>query len=257
MKSQFLRQYTILLIIFCTNLAIAQVGINTKNPATTFHIDAKGDNTSAIIGTDDVVFDTQGRLGIGMAPIYTSPLQINGGITLKDGTQGIGKVLMSDAAGNASWGEAVLETQSIPFPSGITIPYNATGYLQSGVSLSLPPGRYAINTSLLFRTDPIVDIPQNTNLVVRYTFSDSGAALGATASADLENTKYMLADVVESSRHGFSVGTFIINNSTSGNKRYYLIGGDITSRNIALSGGLSFGMSFFLENGIVVYKLSN
>lgn len=260
MKHNILKLYTVLtLFTLSIDISIAQVGINTTKPAGIFHIDGKGDNITAAVGTDDIVVDNKGRMGIGMVPAdvsgYVSRLQINGGITYKNGTQGAGKVLISDDNGIASWGEVSAYTQTVVFGSGVYMPYNTTGYLQSGTSFLLPPGRYAVNISILFRFWPIIAIPQDSYIMVRFTFSNSNAASGATASPDLENTNYMFAQISELSAFAFSVGTFIIHNSTSADKRYYLIGGNTSFKNIT-SGEIGFAMPH-LENSIIIYKLSN
>jgi hypothetical protein len=91
------------------------VGINTENPKGVLHIDGAANNPlsgtiSAVQAADDVVVDTLGRMGIGVAApkakvhIYSdTPGEA---IRIADGTQGNGKALVSDADGKASWGTA-------------------------------------------------------------------------------------------------------------------------------------------------------
>lgn len=96
-------------------VAFSQVGINTTNPLGILHIDGAKDNPAS--GTpnasqqaNDIVATADGRLGIGtLSPTARLELNTASGSALKitDGTQGIGKVLTSDASGLAIW-------QSIP-----------------------------------------------------------------------------------------------------------------------------------------------
>jgi microcystin-dependent protein len=58
-----------------------------------------------------------GRLGIGVT-VPTASLHVNGTMRLVDGTEAAGKVLVSDASGNASWGQAM--------PSGAVSAYAGT-----------------------------------------------------------------------------------------------------------------------------------
>ena len=79
------------------------------------HIDGAANNPlsgtiSAVQAADDVVVDTLGRVGIGVAApaakvhIYSdTPGEA---IRIADGTQGNGKALVSDADGKVSWGTA-------------------------------------------------------------------------------------------------------------------------------------------------------
>ncbi|MCB0402193.1 MAG: hypothetical protein KDD41_08920 [Flavobacteriales bacterium] len=49
-----------------------------------------------------ITIDADGEVGIGTtAPVNT--LHVNGGVTITDGTEGAGKILTSDASGNATW----------------------------------------------------------------------------------------------------------------------------------------------------------
>lgn len=93
-------------------IAFSQVGINTTNPLGILHIDGAKDNPAT--GTpnvsqqaNDIVATADGMLGIGtLTPTARLELNsgtVNGALKITDGTQGIGKVLTSDASGLATW----------------------------------------------------------------------------------------------------------------------------------------------------------
>ncbi|KQT24117.1 hypothetical protein ASG22_08865 [Chryseobacterium sp. Leaf405] len=99
---------SLLLLSFGNTAYFAQVGINTQNPQTIFHVDGAKDNPA--IGTpnaaqqlNDVVVTSLGRVGIGTnAP--TNNLEVNSGTS---GTSGVkltqlpnAPVLSTDASGN-------------------------------------------------------------------------------------------------------------------------------------------------------------
>lgn len=101
--------------IFSLGLLQAQVGINTKIPhaSSAFHIDGKGDNTSATPSVaqaaNDVVITNVGRVGVGTV-LPTTKLHVVGNYSggqpafrYVDGGQGEGKVLQSDKDGFAHW----------------------------------------------------------------------------------------------------------------------------------------------------------
>ena len=96
----------ILSVISLSSYINAQVGINTKTPLGMLHIDSK--NNSPGTTSDDIVFDTSGRLGIGtISPSARIHLKVPAGnkaLRINDGTEADGRVLMSDANGSVRWG---------------------------------------------------------------------------------------------------------------------------------------------------------
>lgn len=104
------------IILLLSNICIAQIGINTENPRALLHIDgastAATTNPSSGIGTaaqaiDDIVITNLGNIGIGtINPITKLDIvsqTAGGAIKIADTTQGIGKMLVSDANGVGTW----------------------------------------------------------------------------------------------------------------------------------------------------------
>mgnify|MGYP003618222118 CR=1 FL=1 len=98
--------------------AKAQVGVNTTNPRGIFNVDGSQNNTNTTVpatvvaeSKDDVVVEAGGNVGIGTSdPTVKLEIQTGGiatapvaGVKLVDGTQGAGKVLVSDANGVGTW----------------------------------------------------------------------------------------------------------------------------------------------------------
>lgn len=86
----------------------AQIGIYTENPSQLFHVDAAKNNNnsfpSAALMADDVVFTTEGKLGLGVVNPQAK-LHIDGSLRINDGTQADGRLLISsNDDGLATWG---------------------------------------------------------------------------------------------------------------------------------------------------------
>lgn len=109
--------YITVVLICCFSYNInSQVAINTTSPQGVFHIDAKGNNTSALSLTelnDDFIVSAGGNVGIGAMPSATSNVFINGNLRINDGTAAEDYVLQSDANGNASWTKLVMGDKSM------------------------------------------------------------------------------------------------------------------------------------------------
>ena len=125
----------------------AQIGVQTESPLGIFHVDPmRNTNVAGTSGTsDDVVVTSAGNVGIGTV-VPTAKLDIRGTFRLRDGNQASGKVLVSDASGNAGWGDRpkldVIEVNNInTLLSGKTFTTTST---YSGISITLPRGRWQI-----------------------------------------------------------------------------------------------------------------
>ncbi|NDW10770.1 hypothetical protein [Dysgonomonas sp. 520] len=128
-----MKKLILIAILFSqTAYCLSQIGVNTDNPKTLLHIDGASSaattnpstgNVSAAQAADDVVITNSGNVGIGLLSPSTK-LDIKsstvGAIKIADGTQGINKVLISDANGVGSWANvsgswfAVLEGATLP-----------------------------------------------------------------------------------------------------------------------------------------------
>lgn len=134
----------VILSVFALTITVSllgQVGINTQTPCTNsvFHIDAKGNNTSATAVTaaqaaDDIMIDTSGNMGVGtVTPTAKIHIDSSNGtlkpIRIADGSQGVNKYLFSDTAGKGTWKDK-------PMPNGIVYysntpkTYPTSGYLE-------------------------------------------------------------------------------------------------------------------------------
>lgn len=104
-------------IIFSFTVALnAQIGINTRNPQTLFHIDGAATTAttnpisgavSATQAVDDVVITTSGNVGVGhLSPgskLDIKSATIGKALRIEDGTQGNLRVLTSDTNGVGAW----------------------------------------------------------------------------------------------------------------------------------------------------------
>lgn len=98
------------------------------------------------------------RVGVGTsAP--SAKLHVMGNVNITDGTQGTGKVLMSDAAGNASWQDLItpnvgvgvrLLSGTTSFPAGLTSTVNTwlnIAHQNGGNNFNTATGEYTITVS--------------------------------------------------------------------------------------------------------------
>ncbi|MCA6067792.1 hypothetical protein JI747_011425 [Chryseobacterium sp. RG1] len=132
---------TLIVLIFLSTITKAQVGIMTTKPLQPLHIDASGNNNNADPVTDaqkndDFTITKNGSVGIGdITP--DRKLVVKGSIKITDGSQGVGKILSSDANGVATWNGNVntagkyaqwelRQTTGMNFPASDTLTLGAT-----------------------------------------------------------------------------------------------------------------------------------
>lgn len=186
----------------------------------------------------------------------------NYALKLVDGNQADGLILTSDASGYATWKKAVIDNIVSPdIGAGVDVPHTTGGgtYLQTGSSITLPPGKFAVNvTMLLARNDSgYVPTPDNSQFWIRTTFSDSNLANPVVSPDILGTSRLISGSLGGSSRFGLAIGTVIINNTSGANKTYYYVAGDVayypSSYSFTLTG---FGGTAWGENSIIAYRLN-
>ena len=169
-----MKKYILIVLSFmiCEGIS-AQVGINTKNPQGTFHIDADKNNpTSGSTFTfaeqnKDVIVMPAGKMGVGTInpdaqldirsvdvsvanPTYTA------GFRLVDGNEKTGRVLQTDANGLATWKDIskrdiVIGRFSAPasvYSDNDPATVAAVPYKLIGATIDLKPGKYAVYIGL-------------------------------------------------------------------------------------------------------------
>lgn len=142
-------------ILFSLRLVQAQIGINTENPLTLFHVDSAGDNSvspTAAQLSNDVVITTSGSMGVGtLTPSVKLEIANTSGATpnlrIVDGSTMSAKVLESDADGVGRWTDQPPSyTKSYRASRfGQTFPYGALTLLATDSPIVIPQkGKYLL-----------------------------------------------------------------------------------------------------------------
>lgn len=157
-----MKKTILLLCVLGSAFLFSQTGINTGNPQGAFHVDASKDNpatgtpTSAQQANDFTITDT-GNVGVGTTTPSTKIDVIStipGAIKITDGTQGVGKILISDANGVGTWSETT--GTAVTLESTVGSPITLTNVLKyTGASATvIIPGFYIIAPRLITDKTP-------------------------------------------------------------------------------------------------------
>lgn len=194
---------------------------------------------------DQAVITNVGNMGIGTTN-PTEKLEVNGKIKITDGTQGNGKVLVSDANGTGTW----TTTNSIKpavtgvFAGGGGNP-NSTTSVYCNTYIDLPLGKWMIFGTYLLAGS--TTLPSGQSVFVRTTFQLSDIVTGANpyvVSGGLISG--ILAGPTD---FGIANGQTIINNNTLGTIRFYMWANIQKYGPIPLTFSMSgIGSSFWSEN---------
>lgn len=185
-----MKKYIIYNALFISSLCFSQVGVGTTSPQGAFHVDAA--KNTVVGGTptnfnDDFVVTSDGNIGVGTLSPSTK-LDIRsataGAIKIVDGTQGVGKVLVSDASGTGTW-------QTLPvfkyvvngsFSPAATIVSDNTAaqYKFTNGSIVLNKGRWMVNVGLSISLNS-VDANTNVNPYwLQFYLSDTSSGVTNT-----------------------------------------------------------------------------
>ncbi|REC76806.1 hypothetical protein DRF60_13010 [Chryseobacterium elymi] len=247
--------------------SLANLSMSGLTNATAIGYNAKvGQSNSLVLGGTgaDAV-----NVGIGtIAPV--AKLDVNGTFKLVDGTQGNGKVLTSDANGNASWKSQTINTvlgvkeagwdgRDIPTTQGFQNG-NSGKFLHTGAYIDLPPGKWGVNVTMLMRsigaTLPAATTNADTSYWLRTTFTTSNAdTVTITGAPSYIQGSYLISgNLPGSSLYSLVQGTIVINNTGSATTRYYYVAGDNHIINSVKDLSL-FGGFHWQEDQIVAYRI--
>lgn len=94
-------------------------------------------------GVRQLIIDSAGRMGIGLGNNSPSAtLHVSGTARFTDGNQAAGRVLASDASGNAAWKQTIITKTGSPVGNSSTV---ANQRVSAGYTLTLPPGKWKID----------------------------------------------------------------------------------------------------------------
>lgn len=193
------KNYKLVIVsILLSTLTYAQVGVGTSNPSAGLDVISKG-NTNATkaleinnaANTEMVTVLDNGNVGIGN-PIPATKLDINNGTTLGaikivDGSQGVGKVLTSDANGIGSWSSS---TTNLYFLSSNPILNRPTDF-----SITTSPAPGTVHSTPFYNTTRRY-LTSDTDLVFNYgpttAYTPTPGTSGAVSYTIPENGLYRI-----------------------------------------------------------------
>jgi hypothetical protein len=168
-----------------------------------------------------------GSIGMGTTT-PTAKLDVNGRTRLRDqvydnnNMTGIsGQVLSTNAQGKVVWlnNVAITPARAAVFPRIDGSLTSLTAQTRLGTTLTLPPGKWSIDVTLLLLKEGDSLVPGQA-IWVRLTFSDDASGTGS--STDIIGSKYASGSLIGPMTFGLINGTVIINNSSGADKTYYL-----------------------------------
>jgi len=210
----------------------------------------------ALNGTN--LFNNGGDIGIGTsspdAALDVRSATVYGAFSMQDGSQGLGKVLSSDADGKATWVTNVAVTAAVIGTLGSGYTGDSTATQATGSYIDLPAGKWSVQASvLLAATNP----PTSGQAIwARLWFSDSATG-NATGDYVGGAGTLISGSFVGPAPLALASGTVVINNTSGASKRYYLVKG--THDNAGSGYTVNFdrlGGSVWGENNIVAYPMN-
>lgn len=194
------------------------------------------------------------RSQVGIATVDPQEaLHVAGTFRLENGTEGDQKVLMSDGKGTATWEDVAVDNAIATLGTGVVFPANQYDFLQTGTSITLPPGLWAVTVNMLLTRTTGAATPRRTSAWVRSSFSDSPIT-PAPITADIIGSDFASGNFEGASKHGSLNGLLIINNTSGADKTYYYIAGRVTDY-----GGPTYSLLFGgiggTENNIIAYRI--
>ena len=212
-------------IDFKTNNSTTKANLFLDAINNTFTINSNNTITAIGMGT--------GNVGIGTA-IPSAKLEVNGSVKFPAaGTPGAGKVLTSDASGNATWQNSGITAAVMgSSPSAMVSDLSVNKYL--GASITLTPGKWLINTNI--QVNNADDLSSGTAAWVRYTLSSSSSTQSTTGFSFLQSS-VISARVFHHAVHPFqpNTGVWPVNVTAGSSITLYLWSDGCSSESSALN----------------------
>ncbi|PXW13600.1 MULTISPECIES: hypothetical protein [Chryseobacterium] len=217
----------------------SQVGINTSNPQTVFHIDGKKDNHPTNVPSttqqkNDVVVTSSGNMGIGTispsAKIHIISDQTYGAFQMQDGSQGTGRLLSSDENGKGTWiNNPLTPIKFSTYIGDAQTPYDVPSDTYLNTYIDLPKGRWIIYIGQLFLSN---QTSAANNTWIRMTLSSSSTSNVESGFNFLSSklvSGWLTVNSAANNRYTFLSGTIPVEINGSSVTRLYLRTKDYTS----------------------------
>lgn len=247
------------------------IGTNVNAPTSTGSYQMNIGN--ALFGVAGVDGNTPGRVSIGKtapaAGVYLDVAgltQITGANTLRyvDGNQAAGRLLTSDASGNASWTQPnVLKSPLFPSSSGTSYNGPLASNINSGISVTLPANStWIIHLEQLIRFNRALKTYQSGGNILsegiwlRFNWSDTPTGAG---SGDITAGKLISVACYPGPNYHLLIGDSVIRNTSASSKTYYLTTSVIDSNGLDPSSPITFNGLFFgwSENTLFAIPANN
>lgn len=191
-----------------------------------------GSNGDIILATNgnssDILLNPEGTNNVGIGTLSPSTkLHVNSNsnpaFRLVDGTESNGKVLTSDAVGNASWQTIAVKQILGNLPStGPNITTNNTMTLINGASITLPPGKWIVSLGTNAGIGGSTPITSDVGLWFNATLSSSSTSVNTSDVVNTSSGTHIGGALGRGMIKTLVSGNIVINNTSTNNKTYYL-----------------------------------
>jgi hypothetical protein len=150
-------------------------------------------------------------------------LDIVGKIKITDGSQGVDRVLKSDANGVGTWvTSTATKAAQVGVFSGAGATLSSTTYVYTGAYIDLPYGKWSINGTYLIAGASFPSA--NSSVWIRTSFSDgTTGTYPANVSPDIQGSVLISGTLISPNIYGVINGQIIIQNNVPNTvKRYYM-----------------------------------
>lgn len=188
-----------------------------------------------VAGQERMIITGTGNVGIGTTnPLQKFEIHTGGtvaapksGFRLNDGSQAAGKVISSDANGIGTWQYPKMHRILGNLTNGVNIPLSNNSSSYTGASITLPPGKWEVKSTMLLSLGQTSCTLSTTDWIwVKTTFSDSPNNF--FTSTDIIGNNKLVSGLFSGPKSSTMVykydmlsGSFIINNTSISNKTYY------------------------------------